>query len=198
MRKVPLLPHSLPCLSIDISYALSICFCLRNTLKLPLTILIGILIAHFAVNYEYKKPRSRGVSTVPPTTPPPTESPTTVRSTTETFVTKELKRPFVVMACGIRPNDRDELRVKSLVKAMAGLSNSENDCVGSISVEPSCTHTDRLVALVDLKVLSVSSLRKECSKVCEVPGQKGYYLHFDALFDDFTQIYFMKRNSTLD
>ena len=101
-----------------------------ETLELLLTILIGILIGNFVVNHEWKKPRHRGASTVPPTTPPPTDSPITAQHTTEAFVTKVPKSLFVISVSGLRPKDRDVLRVKSLVKAIAGLRDSENDCVG--------------------------------------------------------------------
>ena len=171
-----------------------------ETLELLLTILIGILIAHFAINHEWKKPRPRGASTVPPTTTLNTESPITAQPTTEAFVTKVSKRPFVIRVSGIRPNDRDEFRVKSLVKDIAGFLESENDCVDKITVVPSCTDTDGLVALVDFRVLPgiFSSLKKGSSKVCEVPGQNGYYLHFDALFDGFTQMYSTETKPTVE
>ena len=171
-----------------------------ETLELLLTILIGILIANFVVNHEWKKPWPRGASTVPPTTPPPTESPITAEPTTEAFVTKVPKRPFVIRVSGIRPNDRDELRVKSLMKAITGLLDSENDCVGKITVVPSCTDTDNLVAIVDFKVLPefFTSLKKGSSKGCEVPGQNDYYLDFDALFVGFTQMYSTETKPTVE
>ena len=176
------------------------CFCIMETLELLLTILIGILIAHFALNHEWKKPRPRGASTVPPTTPPPTESPITAQPTTEAFATKVPKRPFVTRVGGIRPDDRDESRVKSLVKAIAKFPNSENYCIGKITVVPSCTDTDNLVALVDFKVLPgiFSSLKKGFSKVCEVPGQNDYYLDFDAVFVGFTQMYSTETKPTVE
>ena len=187
-------------LSLDISYALPICFRIMETLELLLTILIGILIGNFVVNHEWKKPRPRGASTAPPTTPPATESPITAQPTTEAYVTKTPKRPFVVRVSGIRPNDHDEHRVKSLVKAIAGLSDSENGCVGQITVVPSCTDTDNLVAIVDFKVLPdiFSSLKKGFSKVCEVPGQNDYYLDFDAVFVGFTQMYSTETKPTVE
>ena len=46
-------------------------------MELLLTILIGVLIAHFVVKHEGKKPRTRGASAVPPTTILDTESPIT-------------------------------------------------------------------------------------------------------------------------
>ena len=101
------------------------------------------------------------------------------------------KKPFVVRVSNIRPDDGDVSRVKSLVKTIAKLSNSEIDCVGEITVVPSCTGTDNLVALIDFKELPdfYSSLKNEPLKVCEVPGQNGYYLDFDARFLGFTQMY---------
>ena len=106
----------------------------------------------------------------------------------------------MVRVSGIRPNDGDELRVKFLVKAIAGLSDSENDCVGEITVVPSCTDTGRLVALVDFKVLPeiFLSLKKGPSKVYKIPEQNGYYLRFDALFDGFTQMYSTERKPTVE
>ena len=171
-----------------------------ETLELLLTILIDILIAHFALNRGWKEPRSCDASTVPPTTPPLTESPITAQPTTEAFVTKIPKRPFVIRVSGIQPDDRDEVRVKSLVKAIAGLSDSEKDCVGKITVVPSCTDTDNLVAVVDFKVLPefFSSLKKEFSMVCEVPGQDGYYLDFNALFAGLTQMYSTETKPTAE
>ena len=172
-----------------------------ETLELLLALLIGILIANFVVN-QRKKPRPRGASIVPPTTPPPTESPITAQPTTEAFVTKvpRSKRPIVIRVSGIRRDDRDEFRVKSLVKAIAGLTDSENDCVGKITVVPSCTDTNKFVALIDFKVLPeiFSSLKKGSSKVFEIPGQNGYYLRFDALFDGFTQMYSTERKPTAE
>ena len=121
--------------------------------------------------------RSRpcGASTVLRTTPPPTESPIT-QLTTEGYVTKAPKRPFVIRVRGVRQNDRDELRVKSLVGDIAGLSDSGNNCVGKITVVPSCSDIKNLLAIVDFKVLTgfFSSLKEEFSKVCELPAQNGY------------------------
>ena len=106
----------------------------------------------------------------------------------------------MIRVSGIRPKDGDELRVKSLVKAVTGLSDSENDCVGKITVAPSCMDTDNLVAIVDFKVLPefLSSLKKGSSQVCEVPGQNGYYLDFDALFVGFTQMYPTETTPTVE
>ena len=171
-----------------------------ETLELLLTILICILTAHVAVNHEWKKPRPRDASPIPPTTPPPTESPITAQNTTEAFAADVPKRPFVIRVGGIRPDDREEARVKSLVKAIAKLPNTENDCIGKITVVPSCTDTNRFVALIDFKVLPeiFSSLKKGSSKVFEIPGQNGYYLRFDALFDGFTQMYSTERKATVE
>ena len=171
-----------------------------ETLELLLTILVGTVIAYFAVNHEWEKPRPRRASAVPPTTPTPTDLPRTAQPTAEAFATKLPKRPFVIRVGGIRPDDLDESRVKSLVEAISKLPNNENDCIGKVTVVPSCTDTDNLVALVDFKVLPgiFSSLKKGSSKVCEVPGENGYYLHFDALFDGFTQMYSTETRPTVE
>ena len=99
----------------------------------------------------------------------------------------------MVRVSNIRPEDGDASRVKSLVKTIAKLSNSEMDCVGNITVVPSCTDANNLVALIDFKELPdfFSSLKNEPLnlKVCEVPEQSGYYLDFDARFLGFTQMY---------
>ena len=97
----------------------------------------------------------------------------------------------MVRVSNIRPNDGDASRVKSLVKTIAKLSNSEIDCVGDITVVPSCTDPNNLVALIDFKELPdfFSSLKNEPLKVCEVPEQNSYYLDFDARFLGFTQMY---------
>ena len=171
-----------------------------ETSVLLLTILIGILIANFVVNPEWKKPRPRGVSTLPPTTPPTTEPPITAQPTTEAFVTNVPKRPLVIRVSGIRPSDRDELGVKSLVKAIAGLTDSEHDCFGKITVVPPCTDTEKLVALIDFKLVPeiFSSLKKGSSKTCEIPGHNGYHLRFDTLFDGFTQMYSTEKKPTVE
>ena len=132
-----------------------------------------------------------GVPAVTRTTPPSKESLTAARSMTEASLTTAPKKPFVVRVSGIHPGDYDTSKVKSLVKTIAKLSNSESDCVGDITVVPSCADSNNLVALIDFKMLPdfFSSLKEGSPKVCKVPGRNGYFLAFDARFLGFTQMY---------
>ncbi|OBT38534.1 hypothetical protein VE00_11057 [Pseudogymnoascus sp. WSF 3629] len=166
-----------------------------ETSVLLLTILSGILIACFVVYHGRNEPRPRGVPTVPTTTP------VTAASTTETPVTAVPNKPFVVRVSGIPLGDGDASWVRSWVKdTIAKFSNNESDCISDITVVPSCTDTDNLVALVDFKVLPdfLSSLKKGHRVVRNVLGQDGYCLDFDAKFDGFTQMYSTTTKPTAD
>lgn len=109
---------------------------------------------------------------------------------TEESVTIVPERPFVVRMSGIRPVDRDESKVRSLLKTIWNLSDGENECVGNITVVPSCSNTDRFVAIVDFKVRpNYFSFLREGHGSREVPEQNNYYLDFDAVFLGLTQMY---------
>lgn len=158
-----------------------------ETSVLLLTIFSSILIACFVVYHGRNEPRPRGVPRVPRT-----RTPVTAASTTETPVTAVPNKPFVVRVSGIPLGDGDASWVRSWVKDTIGkFSNNESDCISDITVVPSCTDTDNLVALVDFKVLPdfLSSLKKGHRVVRNVLGQDGYCLDFDAKFDGFTQMY---------
>lgn len=151
-----------------------------ETSELLLTIFCGILIAWVVTNHGRKKVQPGRMSTAPSKGPaiaaPPTEIPT---------------KPFVVRISGIPP-DGDESQVKSLLKTMiAKLSKDESDCINDITVVPSCIEAETLVAIVDFKVLPgfLSSLKECSSRSFRVPGKDHDFLHFDADFSSFTQMY---------
>jgi len=99
------------------------------------------------------------------------------------------KKPFVVRVSGIPP---DASQAEACVKAtVATLSNNRSDCISDITIVPSCTDTDNLVAIVGFKLLPdlLSSLKEGSLESIPVPGKTSYLLHFDAEFLGFTQMY---------
>lgn len=140
-----------------------------ETSVLLLTILCGIFIAWVVTNHERNKPLPRRVFTVPTTAAP--------------------RKPFVVRVSGIPSSDTSQAEA-CIKTTIATFSNDGSDCVSDINIVPSCTDTDNLVAIVDFKMLPdfLFSLKEGSPRSCQVPG-RDRYLHFDAEFFGFTQMY---------
>ena len=108
------------------------------------------------------------------------------------------KKPFVVRVSGIPP---DASQAEACVRAtVATLSHNGSDCISNITIVPSCTDTDNLVAIVDFKMLPdfLSSLKEGSSRSFQVPGKTAYFLHFDAEFLGFTQMYSTEAEPTAE
>jgi hypothetical protein len=196
-------------LSIDFSttlrtetkYALPRCFSIMQTSELLLTILCGFLIVCIVAYQSWNRPQPRPVSTAstkaPSTAAPPIDASATASSTMKVPATSEPRKPFVVRVSGIAPGDASPAEA-SVRTAIASLSNDGSDCISDITIVPSCTDTETNVALVDFKELpgSLSSLKKGLSESRQVSGTDRSYIHFDAEFLGFTQMYSTKNKPT--
>ena len=157
-------------------------FGVMDTLELLLTILCGILITWIIVKQKpllWRMLSTRDEAAV--------GSAHTIVST-KTPTTTSAKKPFVVRVRGIQAKDASQ--AETLVRDTIGRLADEKDCIGDITIVPSCTDTDMLVALVDFKFLPdfFSSL-KSSKEPFQVLVEDSYYLAFDAKFLGFTQTY---------
>jgi hypothetical protein len=103
-------------------------------------------------------------------------------------------KPFVVRVSGIQCSNA--LQAETFVKTtIERLSVDGRDCISNITIIPSCTNDDTLVALVDFSKLpdALSSLKSGRQKSHTVRMAESY-LTFEVEFLGFTQMYPTKTN----